>query len=398
MLEAACRALTTALKLDGCAALVRAGDDMLPVASAGRARGSAEHGSVLIEALTGRSGPLAWDDDVLPHGERLTLESTGIQWVLPIGDPVPTALLLLGRRLSGPWLSRRETRELARMAAHLAVALENVSLRDAARTLGAIDRELVMAGHIQSHLLPRHAPVFPTLDCAAATLACQQVGGDYYDFVQRSEREFTLVVGDAAGHGVPAALLLAGVQARFRVEAGGGRDPSELLATLNHELVEHEQPAKFVGLLCARVEVRHGRIWFANAGLTPPLVRRRDGRAEEVTAGGMLLGVSDQARYRDACIELGAGDLALIYTDGLTEARSGHELFGIERVREVLDRHAHERAGRIVQALIARVRAFSERPLDDLTVLVLKQLADPLPAARGRVEIPLKRLTLAADH
>ena len=67
-------------------------------------------------------------------------------------------------------------------------------------------------------------------------------------------------------------------------------------------------------------------------------------------------------------------------------------------MREVLNRHAHERAGRIVQALIGRVREFSDQPLDDLTVLVLKQLADPLPAPRGRVEIPLKRLTLAADH
>jgi phosphoserine phosphatase RsbU/P len=240
--------------------------------------------------------------------------------------------------------------------------------------------------------------VFPTLDCAAATLASQQVGGDYYDFVQRSDREFTLVVGDAAGHGVPAALVLAGVQARFRVEAGGGRDPSELLSALNRDLVEYQQPAKFVGLLCARVEVRYGRIRFANAGLTPPLVRRRDGHYEEQTSGGMLLGVSDQARYRDASIELKAGDLVLIYTDGLTEAQAGNELFGLDRVREVLDRHAHERAGRIVQALLTAARGFSDRPLDDLTVLVLKQLADPLPATRGQGEIALKRLSLAADH
>src|SRR5262245_8379443 len=396
-LARACEAMAAALKLDGCAALLRDRDDMLEVATAGRMRGSSEHGTALLEATAGRSGPVAWDDDALPPSERTALEAAGVRWVLPLGEPAPTALLLLGRRLSGAWLSRRETQELERMAAHLSVALENLSLRDAARTLGVIDRELEHAGNIQSHLLPRHAPVFPTLDCAAATLTSQQVGGDYYDFVQRSDREFTLVVGDAAGHGVPAALVLAGVQGRFRVEAAGGRDPSELLGSLNRELVAHQQPARFVGLLCARVEVRHGRIRFANAGLTPPLVRRRDGTCEEVTLGGMLLGVSDQARYPDVAIELKAGDLALIYTDGLTEAQSGNELFGLERVREVLDRHAHERAGRIVEALLASARGFSDRPLDDLTVLVLKQLADPLPATRGRGEIPLKRLRLAAD-
>jgi len=197
---------------------------------------------------------------------------------------------------------------------------------------------------------------------------------------------------------VPAALVLAGVQARFRVEAGGGRDPSELLSTLNRDLVEYQQPAKFVGLLCARVEVRYGRIRFANAGLTPPLVRRRDGRYEEQTSGGMLLGVSAQAHYRDATIQLRSGDLALFYTDGLTEAQAGDELFGLERVREVLDRHAHERAGRIVQALLTAARSFSDRPLDDLTVLVLKQLSDPVPGTRGQAERALKPLTLAADH
>ena len=397
-LARACEALAATLKLDGCAALLRSGDTMLEVATAGRTRGSSEHGTALLEATAGRSGPSAWDDESLPPAERMALEAAGVQWVLPVGEPEPMALLLLGRRLSGPWLSRRESQELERMASHLSVALENLSLRDAARTLGVIDRELTHAGRIQSHLLPRHPPVFPTLDCAAATLASQQVGGDYFDFVQRSEREFTLVVGDAAGHGVPAALLLAGVQARFRVEAGGGRDPSELLASLNRELVAYQQPARFVGLLCARVEVRYGRIRFANAGLTPPLVRRRDGACEEATSGGMLLGVSGDARYPDAAIELRAGDLALIYTDGLTEARSGNELFGLERVREVLDRHAHERAARIVSALLAAVRGFCDRPLDDLTVLVLKQLADPLPATRGHGEMPLKRLSLAADH
>ena len=397
-LARACDVLSATLKLDGCAAMLRVGDAMVPVAATDRMLALSEHGPALAEALAGLHGPVAADDELLPSTERSALEAAGVQWVLPVGDARPAALLLLGRRLSGLWLSRREAAELEHMASLLGVTLENLSLRDAARTLGAIDRELEQAGSIQSHLLPRHAPVFPTLDCAAATLASRQVGGDYYDFVRRSEREFTLVVGDAVGHGVPAALVLAGVQARFRAEAGGGRAPGELLGALNQDLVALQQPGKFVGLLCARVEVRHGRIWFANAGLTPPMVRRRDGRCEEFTAGGVLLGVSGQARYQDLCVELKAGDLALIYTDGLTEAQAGTELFGIERVREVLDRHAHERASRIVQALIAAVRGFSDRPLDDLTVLVLKQLADPLPATRGSGESRLKRLSLAADH
>jgi len=397
LLGHACDALSAALKLDGCAALRVADGALHPVAARGRSAMAPEPGSALVEAVAGRTGPLAADDASLPASERGALEAAGVQWVLPVGAPRPAALLLLGRRLAGPWLGAHEADDLERMAGHLAVALENLSLRDAARSLGDRDRELERAGAIQTHLLPRRAPVFPTLDCAAATLSTEPVGGDYYDFVRRSDREFTLVVGDAAGHGVPAALVLAGVQARFRAEAGRGRDPSDLLRALNQELVDLEQPATFMGLLCARVDVRHGRLWIANAGLTPPLLRRRDGRWEELDGGGILLGVSDQARYRDRCVDLRAGDVAVIYTDGLSEARSGEELFGPDGIREVLDRHAHERAGRILEALVARVRGFAGRPLDDLTVLVLKQLADPLPVGSRPVENPLKFALLPAD-
>jgi sigma-B regulation protein RsbU (phosphoserine phosphatase) len=223
------------------------------------------------------------------------------------------------------------------------------------------------------------------------------VGGDYYDFVERSEREFTLVVGDAAGKGVPAALVLADVQARFRSEAVRGREPGQVLAALNQELVNLDRPHRFVGLLCARVEVRRGRIWIANAGLTPPLVRRRSGAFEEITASGTLLGVRADSHYPDVCIQLRAGDLAVLHTDGLTEATRGGELFGVERVREILERHAHRRAADVLEAILAAVREYSNGPLDDLTVMVLKQLADPSSERALQGAMPLKFRLASAD-
>jgi hypothetical protein len=249
VLARACETLVAALKLDGCAALRMTDLGLRPAFAGGLTLPALESKSALGDALAGRSGPLATDHHAIPAGDRAALEAAGVHWVLPVGDGPLAAVLLLGRRLAGPWLGAREAEALERMAGHLSVELENLSLRDAARSLGVRDRELEKAGAIQSHLLPRRAPVFPTLDCAAATLSTEPVGGDYYDFVQRSEREFTLVVGDAAGHGVPAALVLAGVQARFRAEAGGGRDPGAILRALNQELVGLGQPAKFVGLL-----------------------------------------------------------------------------------------------------------------------------------------------------
>jgi serine phosphatase RsbU (regulator of sigma subunit) len=381
MLARACAAIAGTYKLDGCAAVERDGitwTGTVVTANGGR-RPAPELAPEVVATLVRHGLPMALEDSGFDAATRDALESAGAQWLLPVGE-TPHALLLLGHRLAGPWLDRHEQRALSRFAHALAVELENLSLRRAARDHGVLDRELAQAGALQTRLLPRRAPVYPTLDCAAATLSAQSVGGDYYDFVERGDRAFTLVVGDAIGHGVPAALLLAGVQARFRSVARSGEMPGAVLAEINHELVSLEQPEKFVGLLCAWVDVRMGRLHLANAGLTPPLIRRRNGTCELVTEGGLVLGVSDEAEYRDVCVPLLAGDLALLYTDGLTEARRGDEMFGLDRVRRVLDAHAHRRARDVLAALLAAAREWAEPPLDDLTVLVLKQLADPQPA------------------
>jgi serine phosphatase RsbU (regulator of sigma subunit) len=389
LLSTACGTLAAELRLDGCAALAlehgiardagHVGETTLPAG-----------GTDLARALGDRAGVVGVDEVEGGAELAMALERGGVRWIVPVGESPRRALLLLGRRLAGAWLGQLEARELERFADHLAVALENRALRREASSHGALERELREAGAIQAHRLPRRAPVYPTLDCAAATLSCESVGGDYYDFVETAPRDFTLAVGDAAGKGVPAALVLAGVQARFRDEARRALSPGALLDVLNRELVGLDQPEKFMGLLCARIEVRGGRVWLANAGLTPPLVRRRDGRFEELTDGGVLLGVSVDATYPDVPVELGAGDLLLLCTDGLTEAQCGDELFGTDLVREVLDACPGRRAADVLEALLAAVRAFADRPLDDLTVVVLRQLTEPARGAGPATQKALK--------
>lgn len=398
-LTAACAAVRSTLRLDRCLAMARSGSGWGAGAVAAFATAGSdgshvpapEMGPGFAATLARAGGLLSVEDDRLGEPDRDALEGAGIQWMLPVGDGDPIAVLLLGRRLAGPWLDQAEIGELQRLAAQLALALENAALRTAAANHGAIDRELEQAGAMQTHLLPRRLPVHATLDCAAATLSAEPVGGDCYDVVEGNARGFTLVVGDARGHGVPAALLLAGVQARFRSVAARGEPPGAVLAALNHELAHRQSPDLFVGLLCARVDVRAARLELANGGLTPPVVCRAGGRIEVLTEGGLPLGVRDGARYPEIEIELEAGDVAVLHTDGLTEARRGDEMFGVDRVARVVAAQAHRRARDILDALLAEVRAFAEVPLDDLTVLVLKQLADPRrgprPAHGARPEL-----------
>jgi sigma-B regulation protein RsbU (phosphoserine phosphatase) len=384
-LDQACAALREHLRLDRCVALVRQGTRWMT--TDGHPAPGAP-GPALAIALARTAEPLAIAESDLPPADRDALDALGAGWVLGVGAREPVAALLLGHRLGGSWLDRSESDALARFAHELALTLENAGLRRAARTHGALDRALEEAGAIQSHLLPRRAPVYPTLDCAAATLSAEAVGGDYYDFVAHGGRRFTLAVGDAIGHGVPAALLLAGVQARFRSAARGGT-PAQVLSALNRELSGLAQPERFIGLLCARVDARLGRLQVANAGLTPPLVLRRDHSREVIAESGLVLGVSHEARYADVLVQLRAGDVAVLHTDGLTEARCGDEMFGLERVWDVLEANAHRRARDVLEALLAAVKAFAEPPLDDLTILVLKQLAAPAAAPEAAWRSPV---------
>jgi len=393
ILREACETIVQALRLDGCSAarladgrpqlVTFAGARLMPALSAG-----------FFDALARGGGARDVASLELAGEDRDTLDLAGVHWALPVPGALPPAVLLLGRRLTGPWLDRGERRDLDRLGDHLAVALENAELRREAQQRVALDRELEEAHHVQAHRLPRRTPVYPTLDCAAVTLSIESVGGDYYDFVEVGPRDFTLAVGDAAGHGVPAAL--AGVQSRFRGEAPRARHPGELLEALNRDLVAVDQPEKFVGMLCARVDVTGGVLRIANAGLTPPLVRRADGRLEELSESGMLLGVQEAARYAVSTVELDAGDLAVVYTDGLTEAGRDGRMFGVEGIQQVLDRHAHRRAADIVDELLLAVRRWAGEPVDDLTIVVLRQLTRPGGRLRGG-QRPVKLEARAAD-
>ena len=370
LLQGACEAIVTALRVEGCSALrldaggllaAGAGSPIAPMLSPAAA-----------EALRHATGPHAPAELRLSHEDHDALAQSGVRWLLPVHGGIALAI---GRRFAGAWLSRADASSLSRLARSLAVSLENLELKREARGHGAFAREMREASVVQARRLPRRTPVFPTLDCAASTLATEAVGGDYYDFVETGGREFTLAVGDAAGHGVPAALVLAGVQARFRDEARRARHPGELLEAMNRDLVALDQPERFMGLLCARVEASAGLVRFANAGLTPPLLRRRDGRREPLTESGLLLGVREGANYPVATAELEPGDVLVVYTDGLTEAPREGEPFGEERMWQLLDRHAHRRASDLVEELMGAVRAWADEPLDDLTIVVLKQLA-----------------------
>jgi hypothetical protein len=185
-------------------------------------------------------------------GERGTFADLGTSLLVPLfAADRCRAILALGPRLSGPWFDADERTRLDEFASQASVAVENAELHDRLLERAALERDVALARRIQDRLLPPAAPVLPTIEIAAHTAPAQEIGGDYYDFLTLGPRQVGIAVADVCGKGLPAALLLASVQAQLRGRAEVDPTPGAVLARLNTELCALHQPEKFVCLAFA---------------------------------------------------------------------------------------------------------------------------------------------------
>jgi serine phosphatase RsbU (regulator of sigma subunit) len=175
----------------------------------------------------------------------------------------------------------------------------------------------------------------------------REVGGDFYDFHLFSEGRLGLVVGDATGKGVPAALVMSTTcgMLQLAARAWGSSSPSEVLAQVNETLLARIPPNMFVTCFYCILDPKSGHLRYANAGHDVPYLRRRGGDAEELRARGMPLGLMPGMSYEEMDIVLDAGESALFYSDGLVEAHDPHgETFGFSRLRALVTEHGEERS------------------------------------------------------
>jgi serine phosphatase RsbU (regulator of sigma subunit) len=225
-------------------------------------------------------------------------------------------------------------------------------------------------------------PAFPGLDLAGACVPARNVGGDYYDFLVREEEgHLAAVIADVSGHNVASALMMAVVRSALRSEIRQSGDPAVILERLNSFLYEDLTRAElFLSLLCVVYEPGTGRLRFASAGHNPALLcRPADGGCRALDADGLLTGVLEEMSYPEEEETLQAGDVILLYTDGLVEAMDPSGLmFGMERLATALERSCRLPAGPLLNVLFDEVYAFSgERSqADDMTAVVLK-VTDP---------------------
>jgi phosphoserine phosphatase RsbU/P len=247
----------------------------------------------------------------------------------------------------------------------------------------SLKNDLEIAREIQQAMLPRAEYRVPGVEAFGMTRPANTVGGDFYDILPLADGRVLLALGDVAGKGSPAALLMALLLAMMRTLVDEGLEDAELASRLNVQIVKHAPRSRFVTLFVATLDPRTGVLVYVNAGQNPPLLRRTNGSYERLRAGGMALGMFENASYSAGRVDLLPGDVLVLYSDGITEAEDAFERpFDEAGVQSVVDRPDWASAKELGWAMFAAVESHRQerRLLDDLTVLVARRLP-PLPVS-----------------
>jgi phosphoserine phosphatase RsbU/P len=283
--------------------------------------------------------------------------------------------------VDSPFILREFTKDdlslLTVMANTAAIRIENARLAEIEAAERIMARDLSQAAEIQGGVLPSEAPHLAGADLAGYNAACRTVGGDYYDFFPYADGRVALALGDVSGKGMPASLMMMALHARVQVLAEDPGNLGAFMIRLNKATCAKCPSNRFITFFFCILDTAGGGLSFANAGHNPPIVIRASGTAEMLEGGGPPLGILAMAPFSEQAIQLGAGDLLVLYSDGVTECINGQEEeFGEERFIDVLRQHREKPALAIVDAVTNALREFAAGapPADDITLVVAKRL------------------------
>ena len=293
--------------------------------------------------------------------------------------PQVIGVLYLDGREKSTILSTATKSSLEAFATQAALAIESARLYAESAEKARIERDLLVAAQIQQALLPTGSFEMAYVDLAASSLPCRTVGGDFFDYLDLGARGFGFGLGDVAGKGAPAALLAAAVQSNFIAQAPVSADPADTLTRVNNALLRRAIEARFATMFHGVVDV-DGNLSYCNGGQEPPLVLARNDGISWLETGGPVLGLLPGATFEFDRVTLSPGDLVVICSDGVTEARNAAgEEFGRERLIEAMLGCHGTKPEAALERLFGAVRTFSQGTPqgDDITGLVLRYRGKP---------------------
>jgi serine phosphatase RsbU (regulator of sigma subunit)/catechol 2,3-dioxygenase-like lactoylglutathione lyase family enzyme len=238
-----------------------------------------------------------------------------------------------------------------------------------------VARELEIAKQVQARLFPQMLPALRTLDYAGTCIQAHAVGGDYYDFMDLGRGRLGLVIGDIAGKGIAAALLMANLQANLRSQSAIALDePHRMLQSVNRLFYENTIDSAYATLIFAEYDDRLQRLRYVNCGHLPALVLKRDGAVERLHATCTVLGLFNEWECSLRECQLSSGDTLVLYTDGATEAcNEAGEEYGEHRLIAALQRYRERPSSALLASIADDIQKFSpNQQHDDITLIVSK--------------------------
>ena len=268
---------------------------------------------------------------------------------------------------------------LTTLASVAAIRVENAKLVEARFQQERLERELQLASEIQQRFQPAAPPLVPGYELQGISFPCYEIGGDYYDFIPRADGRLVIALGDVSGKGTAAALLMSSLHAAIHAQSGSHDTLVDTVTAVNKYLAENIPPNRFVTLFFAELDPESGALSFLNAGHNPPLIVHAAGTVEQLSSGGLPLGIKGDAEYREGRTHLKHGDVLVIYSDGVTEAASpSGEEFGPTRLYEVVSRNVDASAAGIRDRIESALTKFSQgtQAADDITLVIVKRQAE----------------------
>jgi serine phosphatase RsbU (regulator of sigma subunit) len=321
----------------------------------------------------------AQKDTRFDGGHSVVLQHLRSVMCVPLWDNREViGLLYVDNRHRAGLFTESDLSILTQLANVAAVKIENARLFEHALAAETMKQELEKAAEIQNHLLPQEGPSIPGFQLEGSSRPCHAVGGDYYDFVPLPGGRYAFAVGDVAGKGMPAALIMCSLQASLHALIEQDLSPAETTARLNRLLCGKLPVNRFVTLFYGVIDPATRTLTYTNAGHNPPAVLRSGGGLEHLSPCGPPLGFVDTSTYAAQAVVLEPNDLLVCYSDGITEAADPAGVdFGEQRLIDIVRADSgatsDDVVGRVFDAIDSHHAGTT--PADDLTLVVLKRSA-----------------------
>ncbi len=307
------------------------------------------------------------------------LREQKVKVILPMKDSKHLlGFLALTGKAAGYSYSAEDYNLLGVLGNQMVSALTNARLYVESLERVRLQEEVAMARQIQLDLLPAEPPDLPCSAVFAQSIPSRTVGGDFYDFIPiDGGAKWGVVIADASGKGMPAALMMAQIQAMIRSEVNNGLSIPAMLRNVNRQVVQSSSADKFVTLFYGELDIRTCLFTYANAGHNYPVLVREDGSIELLETGGPILGAFPNLEFGSANVQLRNHDLLFFFTDGLSEAMNADEVeYGEDRIRAFLVDCRNDHPELVVQKIMDDVKKYdpSSPPQDDTTIIALKMI------------------------